>query len=175
MKPQASPSAAVPAPDLIETTLLPVGRPVHRRRTPANSWWYQGNLVTPLLSGPDTQGAFALLDMSLQRGAETPTHTHQREDETVFVLEGRLCYHVGNEELHAGPGDTVYLPRGVPHSFCLHTDYAWVLLHIMPAGLEEFYRAQAEPAGALVVPPLPMRPHESHIMALASRFGLSFE
>lgn len=55
----------------------------------------------------DTQSTFAPLELGLQRSAEYLAHTHQREDETGFVPEGHFCYEVGNEELYAGPSDTV--------------------------------------------------------------------
>ncbi|OON71155.1 hypothetical protein B0919_01080 [Hymenobacter sp. CRA2] len=153
---------------------MPRSQPAHRCRRAADSWWYQGALVMPLLTGADTGGAFSLLDMCLQRGMEPPLHTHRHEDETCYVLEGRICYQVEDATFVAGPGDVVHLPRGRQHGFRLESDYARVLLYITPAGFENFFRAQAEPAGALVVPPLPSGPPDMlRLVALSRQFGLT--
>ncbi|KAA9331510.1 cupin domain-containing protein [Hymenobacter busanensis] len=156
----------------MQTTLMPARSPFLRRRTLAESWWYMGTLTTPLITGAETNGEFALLDVSLQRGVEPPVHTHLREDETVYVLDGQLTFHVGDEELHAGPGDVVHLPRGIRHTFRLETDYARTLLHISPAGFENFFRDLAEPAQALVIPALPTNPNAARIAAVAKHYGL---
>ncbi len=46
-----------------------------------------------------------------------PPHVHFTEEEAWVVLEGRLGFRVGDEELEAGPGDAVLVPRGTPHSY----------------------------------------------------------
>lgn len=48
-------------------------------------------------------------------------------------------------------------------------------LHVAPAGLEKFYREQAEPAEVLLVPPLPAGPNDGCLPSLARCFGLTFE
>jgi uncharacterized cupin superfamily protein len=47
-----------------------------------------------------------------------PPHTHAREDECAFVLEGELTFDVGGEILLAPAGSFVLKPRGVYHAFC---------------------------------------------------------
>ncbi|GAB3828142.1 cupin domain-containing protein [Hymenobacter jeollabukensis] len=164
-----------PAPDIVETTLLPAVPPLLGRRTLAGSHWCLGALVTPLITGADTHGRFAVLDMSLRRGTEPPAHTHQREDETYFVLEGQLRFCLDEQVLVAGPGDTVHLPRGRRHCYQLETEYARVLLHLAPAGLEHCFQALAEPAAALIVPPRPLDPDVTKLLAVAARFGVTFD
>src|ERR671922_702289 len=53
------------------------------------------------------------------RGREpiAPPHTHRDEDEAWYVLEGRLGFQLGDQEIEAGPGDAVVGPRGTPHSY----------------------------------------------------------
>lgn len=50
-----------------------------------------------------------------QAGA-TP-HRHESYDETFIVLEGTFVFRLGEERLEAGPGDTVFVPRGTAHSW----------------------------------------------------------
>jgi len=42
-------------------------------------------------------------------------HVHYVEDEEGRVIAGRLAADVGGQRVDAGPGDTVRLPKGVPH------------------------------------------------------------
>lgn len=44
-----------------------------------------------------------------------PLHIHHREDEEGTVSSGTLSVEVGGRRLDAGPGESVRLPRGVPH------------------------------------------------------------
>ncbi|GAB2948579.1 cupin domain-containing protein [Hymenobacter coalescens] len=157
-----------------ETTLMPCAQPFVRRRSLANSSWCMGTLVTTLVSGADTLGEFALLDMCLQRGSEPPAHTHRCEDETYTVLEGRLRFYVGEQVLHAGPGDVVHLPRDSRHWYRLESDYARVLVHLAPAGYENYFRAVGELARALIVPPLPAEPDLPRLLSVAARFGVTY-
>lgn len=49
-------------------------------------------------------------------GGAIPLHTHDVE-ESVLVLEGRARVELGDATLEAGPGDTTWVPAGVPHRF----------------------------------------------------------
>ncbi len=53
----------------------------------------------------------------MPQGFSPPRHVHTREDEVFLVLDGDVCFDVDGERRAAGPGTTVYMPRGVPHSF----------------------------------------------------------
>jgi quercetin dioxygenase-like cupin family protein len=44
-----------------------------------------------------------------------PLHIHHLEDEEGLVTAGSLSAQVGGQRVVAGPGQTVQLPRGVPH------------------------------------------------------------
>jgi quercetin dioxygenase-like cupin family protein len=45
-------------------------------------------------------------------------HTHWLQDESLTVVKGRIGYVVkGGEEQFAGPGETIFFKRGVPHRF----------------------------------------------------------
>ncbi len=44
-------------------------------------------------------------------------HLHRDEDEAWYVLEGRLGFRVGGEDVEAGAGEGVLVPRGTPHTY----------------------------------------------------------
>jgi mannose-6-phosphate isomerase-like protein (cupin superfamily) len=46
-----------------------------------------------------------------------PLHRHHADDEAWYVLEGTLGFVLGDDEVDAGAGTAVHVPRGVAHSF----------------------------------------------------------
>jgi len=44
-------------------------------------------------------------------------HLHRDEDEAWYVLEGRLGFRIGDDEVEARAGDGVFVPRGTPHTY----------------------------------------------------------
>lgn len=51
-----------------------------------------------------------------------PMHLHYVEDEEGCVNAGRLSIEVGGRRMHAGPGEIVRFPRGVPHRWWSDAD-----------------------------------------------------
>ena len=62
-------------------------------------------------------GSLMIEEWSLPPGEMIPPHTHAREDECSFVLEGEITCYVGGEVVVAPQGSYVVKPRGVPHAF----------------------------------------------------------
>ncbi len=46
-----------------------------------------------------------------------PLHLHRNDDEAWYVLEGRLCVKIGDEEVELRAGSGVLVPRGTPHTY----------------------------------------------------------
>lgn len=107
--------------------------------------WFLGTLVRPKLSGADTAGELALWEGVLPRGAAPPFHTHPQA-ETFYVLEGEVTAWVETNERLLRPGDAVHAAAGTPHAFRVESDTARMLFLSVPAGIDEFVRALAEPA-----------------------------
>ena len=102
-------------------------------------------------SAETTGGAFTVLE-EVPPLLDTPKHVHAKEDEMFYVLEGEHVVECGEDEFHLGPGDLVFLPRGVPHSQRrVVPGEGRFLVLASPAGLEGFFRelAAAERDGAL--------------------------
>ena len=122
------------------------------------------------LTSEETGGALALVEHPIAPGIRAaPIHTHSREDECSYVLAGRIGAVIGDRELEAGPGEVVWKPRGVPHTFWNPgPDRALVLEMIVPGGFERFF-AQLRPLLAAGPPDL------AAISELAGRFGLEYD
>ena len=89
------------------------------------------------VSSEESSGAFTLLDNINPAGTFLPPHVHAREDETFYVLEGEMEFHIDGQILRGGPGTTVFLPRAVPHAFkVLSSTPARVLVLTIPGGFE---------------------------------------
>jgi quercetin dioxygenase-like cupin family protein len=149
--------------------------PFVRRMSAGGSLWYMGHLYTLLATGEDTEGQYALIDAVGARGNEPPRHCHHREDETYYLLEGQMTFTVGEVTIPARPGDCVFLPRGVPHSYRIETERSRALLLITPSGLENFFREFSQPATTFELPPRPEKPYDLQLIGEASaHYGLEW-
>jgi len=94
-----------------------------------------------VLDGAPSQGRFSLVEHPIiARGMAAPLHLHTREDEYSFILEGTWGFWQGGEVVFAGPGDLVFKPRDVWHTFWNATDRPARLLEIIsPAGFDQFF------------------------------------
>lgn len=98
-----------------------------------------------LIDGDMTGGRFSLVEHPLgPRLLGAPLHTHANEDEYSYILEGRVGVRLGEEVIEAGPGDLVFKPRGVPHTFWNAGEEEVRLLELIsPAGFENYFRELA--------------------------------
>ena len=126
------------------------GRDSRIKHVPARTgaaYWGPGELMTFLITGEETGGAFFMADISVMPGGGTPPHIHHCENESFHLLEGTLTVQVGEDTISASSGDFVYLPRGIAHSFRNSGDVpVRALVLTAPAGLEGFFKDVFEPA-----------------------------
>jgi quercetin dioxygenase-like cupin family protein len=149
--------------------------PYKRRLGGEATYWAMGvYLLTWLAEGKDTNGRYAVAEVVIPKGiGEPPPHTHTREDESYYVLEGEFAFRIGGETLEAGPGDYVWLPRGVEHGFELKTEQAKALITMTPADLEHFFKRLSEPAPRATLPPPPEEPPDfGKVAALMGEYGV---
>jgi mannose-6-phosphate isomerase-like protein (cupin superfamily) len=94
-----------------------------------------------IVAGDPSDGRFSVVEHPIvPRGLAAPVHIHTREDEFSFVLEGRLGFQLRSDVVYAEPGDLVYKPRDVWHTFWNATDRPARLLEIIsPAGFEQLF------------------------------------
>jgi mannose-6-phosphate isomerase-like protein (cupin superfamily) len=71
------------------------------------------------LSGTDTGGAVAVLEVQTDPDFSTPVHVHHIENECFYAIEGEYEVKVGEEIFPLKPGSSVYAPRLIPHA--IHT------------------------------------------------------
>ena len=101
---------------------------------------------TVLLSGDQTNGRFAMLDMLIPPGGGPPPHFHDFE-ECFRVLEGSIEVRVGDAPpVVLGQGDSANIPANAPHSFRNPAEAeARLLCTVAPSGLEKFFAEFGDP------------------------------
>ena len=91
------------------------------------------------LSGTDTQGLFSLFENVAPSKSRTPIHVHANDDETFYMLEGEMTAVINGEERPLRLGESIFLPRHVPHQLLNKSnDSARYLLFCTPSGFEGF-------------------------------------
>jgi mannose-6-phosphate isomerase-like protein (cupin superfamily) len=114
-----------------------------------------------MIDAAQSGGGFALVEHPIDpRSLAAPLHRHANEDEYSYVLEGRVGFQLGEEDLEAGPGELVIKPRDQWHAFWNAGDEPARLLEIIsPAGFERYF--------AEIAPLLPPNVPEPDFPALA--------
>jgi len=98
-----------------------------------------GHKITHKISGEDTDGRYSLLEVELT-GDGPPQHIHKTEDESFYVLEGKINVLLGERTFIAKVGTCVRIPRGTVHAFCrVEKKNAKLLAMFSPAGFEKFF------------------------------------
>ena len=87
------------------------------------------------VSGADTGGAVAVLEVTTDPDFSTPVHVHHVENEWFYAIEGEYEVTVGDEVFHLKPGGSVYAPKLIPHAINDVSDKGGKLIVVaQPAG-----------------------------------------
>jgi quercetin dioxygenase-like cupin family protein len=103
------------------------------------------NVLDVKISGTDTDGGYALFEQtSLSPKRGTPLHVHPLQDETFYVVEGTYKFKVGDELFDLETGDSIFLPKNVPHAWTQMSGKGKMVVLFQPAGkMEAFFVALA--------------------------------
>ena len=89
----------------------------------------------------DAQGVFEARPFN---SGGPPLHIHDAADEVVYVVVGEVLTVIDGEVERKGPGDAIFVPRGVPHTYTILSEGGARLLAVMtPGGFEAFFEAAA--------------------------------
>ncbi len=140
----------------------------------ASTWGVVGNVYAILAEGEQTGGQYTLVEALVPPDSGPPLHTHTREDEAFYVLEGELTVTIAGRPHVLTPGGFAFGPRNVEHTF-RNTGrvLARMLVWITPAGLEHFFREVGVPLHPGTREPVPPTPAQiEKLLATAPRYGL---
>jgi quercetin dioxygenase-like cupin family protein len=152
------------------------GKPLVAGPEQGNQVWAMGVLVTIKVKSADTGGAYSVFEDFILPGAGPVPHTHTKEDETIFVLEGKLRAWLGGIQYDVKVGDFVHMPRGVQHYFKNVSDEPTrMLLTYTPGGFEQWFLdiGKAVTPGSKVSPKITADDIKNAV-AQAQKYGVQF-
>jgi quercetin dioxygenase-like cupin family protein len=139
-----------------------------------------GDTYTVLLSGDQTGGRFAMLDLLIPPGGGPPPHFHDFE-ECFRVLEGSIEVRVGDApHVVLEQGDSANIPANAPHSFHNAAEVeARLLCTVVPSGLETFFAEFGDAVATRTSPAPELSDAEREerlriAMAKAPEYGIGF-
>jgi quercetin dioxygenase-like cupin family protein len=116
----------------------------------------------------DSAGTVGVFESVTPAGDGPPVHIHNNEDEVLHVIDGEFEFWLDGQVSRAAQGRSVFLPRGVPHTFRVVGDRPGRILAItVPGGFENFFVEVSE--RDLRIPD-----NMPELMELAGRYGLQF-
>ena len=128
-----------------------------------------------LISGKETNGAFATIDMLIPPKGGPGPHAHANFQETFYVINGEVEVKSEAGSYTAKKGAYVVIPKGgIIHDFKNNTDkMAHLLCVVVPSGLEEFFVEIGKPVSpGTFLPPPPMNPEAAKkLQAIAEKHG----
>jgi quercetin dioxygenase-like cupin family protein len=129
----------------------------------SSALWFAGTRVVVHVTAADSGGRMGVWESEEPGGTALPLHVHTREDEQMVVLEGQVTVRLADRshELHAG--DTLALPRGIPHAHRVDSEIAHILTIAIPGGFEQLFLTHGTTGDA----PPPRAPNEELSAAVA--------
>lgn len=115
-------------------------------RTLPTDIWFANTFMRLVADRHSTNGQFALIEQRAAKGFSPPTHLHHHEDQLLFVIDGSLTARRGDEDIVVAEGESVWLPRGIAHTFRIDSDEARLIEITTPAGFEDYHVQLGTPA-----------------------------
>lgn len=134
-----------------------------------------GGIYRILVSGKQTNGEFAVIEMSVPAGGGPGPHAHAGFQESFYVIEGEVEVKTEETTFTATKGAFVNIPLGgMVHCFKNKSDnLAKLLCTVVPAGLEEMFIEIGQPvqAGEFIAPKLMDDETLKKFIAVAEKHG----
>lgn len=93
-----------------------------------------------VISRKDTGGELSVFLFHGCRGAATSLHVHLEQDEFFHVIRGDYLFVCGDLQEKLTQGDTIFLPRDIPHQWLQTSETGSMIYAVNPAGtLEDMF------------------------------------
>jgi quercetin dioxygenase-like cupin family protein len=124
------------------------------KRWPAltNSTWYKGMLHSQMAESADNNGALDIVISRMRRGTEPLPHIHSREDESFYVVAGKIRVYIGGEVFSVTAGECIFLPRRKAHAWLITSQEVHTIAVITPGGFNDALKKLGAPAERMEVP-----------------------
>lgn len=123
--------------------------------------------IALLLRSADSPCEMSVMMVEVPPGGGVPPHSHAREEECYFVLEGALELTIGAETSILAPGDFGHVPPTTVHAYANAGEASVRFLAWTVGGpIDRFFEAMSRDVREM--------PRDAAIMAdLTSRFGIA--
>ncbi len=131
-----------------------------------------------LVSGEQTGGNYAVIEMMVPPGGGPGPHAHPKIQETFYVVDGEVEFKTGEGKQLAQKGSFVNIPLGGgAHGFKNKTDeVACLLCTVVPAGLDSFFAEIGKPIEAgTFLPQTPLTDEQvTKLKEIGEKYGQIF-
>jgi quercetin dioxygenase-like cupin family protein len=93
-------------------------------------WRLAGDTYTIKVPGERTNNRFCLVHFDIPPGGGPKPHVHTRDEEIFHILEGEPSFYADGDVVQGKAGQTVVLPRNIPHCFANRTSERCAFLTI---------------------------------------------
>ena len=109
--------------------------------------WITSDTLWFKATSDQTGGAYTVIEIISLPGNGPPPHSHENEDESIYVIEGEFEILLGTKTMRAQPGAFIFIPKGTVHRFrCIGEVPGKALIHYTAGGIEGFFREAGVPA-----------------------------
>lgn len=134
-----------------------------------------GDTYRIVISGKQTGGAYAVIDMLVPPGGGPGPHAHAEMQESFYVIEGEIEFKTEGGIYKAQKGAFVNIPKGGEvHCFRnVSNTAAHMLCTVIPSGLDEFFEEIGTPvtAGTFLPPPVLTEDDLARLKSIAEKYG----
>ena len=111
---------------------------------------FDGDTFYCKVSTIDTDGDMYVFESTRIKEGGPILHTHYETDEWWYILQGEFLIRVGDKTYTARPGDLVFGPRKVPHTFAKlgHGEAKLIICHQPEGKMEEYFKKISEGVAA---------------------------
>jgi quercetin dioxygenase-like cupin family protein len=103
-------------------------------------FWLLGDTYTFHITGVETDVQYAVSELSSPPGGGPPLHSHTKETEGFYVIDGEFSFQYGDDNIVAKPGAFLHLKKEIPHTYKnIGNSTGRLLCTVIPAGFENFF------------------------------------
>ena len=132
----------------------------------AETFWFTNARLTIHLSRRANADGISLIEHHMAEGFAVPLHVHNAEDESFFLLDGRVRIQIGDDVRVLEAGEALTIAGETLHSFRVVSKVARFLT-ITRGAFEDMVRSLARPAESDDLPPQ-KEPTEAEVAALVA-------
>lgn len=133
-----------------------------------------GDTYRTVISGKETDGGFAVVDMLIPPGGGPGPHAHSAIAESFYVVDGEVEFKSDAGTYVAKKGSFVNIPLGgAVHCFKNTTGTnAHLLCTVIPSGLEVFFKEIGKPveANTFLPPSIPDKQEQEKLKTIAEKY-----